>query len=326
MKMFALAARLILATVLSLGLAAHAFAQQPYPSKPIRLIVPFPPGGSTTPVARLVGQKLTERLGQPVIVDNKPGGNGVIGSEELVRAAPDGYTLLLVVNTHAINAAVMKSLPYHSVSDFAPVGTLFNIELVLVTNPALPASNLREFIALAKAKPSAINVAAGDNGGLTHLAAENLNITAGTKLQVVSYKGSGPALTDTIAGHVQAYFSSVGAALEHIKGGKLNALAISGKQHNPALPNVPTFAEGGLPGFEANSWCGILAPAGTPKPILDKLSSELTAILALPDVRESLLKQGLDPLVSTPEQFGAMIKSDIGKFERVIKTANIKFE
>ncbi len=303
-----------------------AMAQASFPRKPIRLIVAFPPGGSTTVVARLVGQKLAERLGQSVVVDNRPGANGVIASEELIRSAPDGHTLLMVVITHAINPSVMPSMPYDTVKDFAPVSTLYRYELALVTHPSFPVSNVAELIAFAKTKPGQINLAAGDNGGQTHLANEMFNVTAGVKVLTVPYKGSGPALTDTIAGHVQGYFSSVTGVIPYVKTGKLKAIAVTGKSRNSALPDVPTFAESGLPAMEAGGWAGILAPAATPKDVINKLSSEFAAIMAMPDVRESLAAQGLDASTTTPEQFGSIIRTDIGKFGHVIKTANIKFD
>jgi tripartite-type tricarboxylate transporter receptor subunit TctC len=315
----------LLAMMLIAG-AGYAAAQPAYPSKPIRLIVPFPPGGSTTVVARVLSQRLQEAWGQPVVVENRPGANGVIGAEELMRSPPDGHTIMLVVNTFAINAVVMKNLPYDTVRDFAPVSTLYSFELVLVGHPSIPANNLKEFIALAKAKPNAIRYASGDNGGLTHLASEMFNTTAGVKLQNVPYKGSGPALTDTVAGHVESYFSSVTAALPFIKGGRLRAFAISGKTRSPALPEVPTFAEQGLPDFDASSWAGILAPANTPKEIVAKLSAEIARIMAMPDVQQQLSGQGLDAMALPPERFGALIGADIEKYGRVIKAANIKFD
>ena len=308
------------------ALAAGAWAQPGFPRKPIRLIVAFPPGGSTTVVARLLGQKMTERLGQPVIVDNRPGANGVIACEELLRSPADGHTLAMVVNTHAINPLMMASLPYDTNKDFATVGTLYKLELVLVAHPSVPAENLREFIALANTKPSALNFAAGDNLGLTHLAAETFNTMAGVKLQVVPYKGTGPALADTLAGHVQGYFSSPTAVIAHVKSGKLKAYGISGSRRSSALPDVPTFAEAGLPGYEAGTWAGLLAPAATPKDIVSKLSSEIAAIMNLPDIKEQLASQGLDPYVTTPEAFSQLIRSDTSRFEKVIKAANLKVE
>ena len=308
------------------ALVATGNAQQVFPRKPIRLIVAFPPGGSTTVVARLLGQKLTERLGQPVIVDNRPGANGVIACEELLKSPADGHTIAMVVNTHSINPLVMGSMPYDTNKDFATVGTLYKLELVLVAHPSVAADNLREFIALASARPGALNFAAGDSLGLTHLAAETFNSMARVKIQVVPYKGTGPALSDTLAGHVQAYFSSPTAVIAYVKSGKLKAYGISGSRRSGALADVPTFAEAGLPGYEAGTWAGILAPAATPKDVINKLSSEIEAIMNLPDIREQLASQGLEPYVTTPDQFSQLIRSDTARFEKVIKAANIKIE
>ena len=306
--------------------AGSSWAQPGFPNKPMRIIVAFPPGGSTTVVARLLGQKLSERLGQTVVVDNKPGGNGVIASEELLRSAPDGHHMVMVVNTHTINPHMMARLPYNTERDFSPVSTLYRFDLILVAHPAVPANNLREFIALAKANPSAINFAAGDNAGLTHLAAETFNTMAGVKLQVVPYKGSGPALSDTLAGHVQAYFSSPIAVISQIKAGKLKGVAISGRSRSVALPEVPTFAEAGLPGYEAGTWAGILAHGTTPKELVNKLAAEIAAVMSLPDVRENLQSQGLEPTTTSPAEFAAIIKSDMTRFEKVIQAANLKTE
>jgi len=308
------------------ALVATGNAQQAFPRKPIRLIVAFPPGGSTTVVARLVGQKLTERLGQSVIVDNRPGANGVIACEELLKSPADGHTIAMVVNTHSINPLVMGSMPFDTNKDFAAVGTLYKLELVLVAHPSVAADNLREFMALASARPGALNFAAGDNLGLTHLAAETFNSMARVKIQVVPYKGTGPALSDTLAGHVQAYFSSPTAVIAHVKSGKLKAFGISGGRRLSALPDVPTFAEAGLAGYEAGTWAGILAPAATPKDVINKLSSEIAAIMNLPDIKEQLASQGLEPYVTTPDQFSQLIRSDTARFDKVIKAANIKIE
>ena len=306
------------------ALASAGWSQQVFPRKPIRLIVPFPPGGSTTVVARLLGQKLSERLGQPVIVDNRPGGNGVIACTDLLNSPADGHTLAMVVNTHAINPVMMESLPYDTNKDFATVGTFYKLELVLVVNPKVPADNLREFIALATKTPSALNFAAGDSLGLTHLAAETFNTMAGLKIQVVPYKGTGPALSDTLAGHVQAYFSSATPVIPYVKSGKLKAFGISGGRPSVALPDTPTFAEAGLPGYEAGTWAGILAPAATPKDIVNKLSAEIAAIMNLPDIKEQLAHQGLESYTTTPEQFSQLILADTARFQKVIKAANLK--
>lgn len=309
------------------ALAGGSWAQTSgFPRRPIRLIVAFPPGGSTTVVARLVGQKLTERLGQPVIVDNRPGANGVIACEELLKSPADGHTLAMVVNTHSINPLMMATMPYDNNKDFAAVGTLYKLELVLVAHPSVPAENLRDFIALANSKPGVLNFAAGDSLGLTHLAAETFNTMAAAKIAVVPYKGTGPALADTLAGHVQAYFSSPTPVIAHVKAGKLKAFGISGARRSSALPDVPTFAEAGLPGFDAGTWAGLLAPAATPKDIVKLLSTEIGHIMNLPDIKEQLASQGLEPYVTTPEQFTQLIRSDTTRFEKVIKAANLKID
>jgi tripartite-type tricarboxylate transporter receptor subunit TctC len=318
--------RVFVATSLA-TLAGASWAQSPsYPKRPIRLIVAFPPGGSTNLVARMLGQKLTDRWGQQVLVDNRPGANGVIACEELLRSPADGYTLAMVVNTHSINPLIMTALPYDNNKDFAAVSTLYKLELVLVAHPSVPAENLREFIALATARPGQFNFAAGDNLGLTHLAAETFNTMAGVKVQVVPYKGTGPALTDTLAGHVNAYFSSPTAVIPYLKSGKLKAYGISGPRRSPALPEIPTFTEAGLAGFEAGTWAGILAPAATPKDVVRQLSGEIGAIMNLPDVKEQLVGLGLDAYVNSPEQFTQLIRADTVRFAKVIKATNLKID
>jgi len=305
-------------------LAGGSFAQQGFPSKPIRLLVPFPPGGSTTVVARLLGQKLTERLGQPVIVDNKPGANGVIASEELLKSPADGHTILMVVNTHAINPVMMASLPYDNQRDFAPVTTIYRLELVLVAHPSVPANTLREFVAIARDKKDSVNFAAGDTAGLTHFAAETFNSQAGTRLQVVPYKGSGPAMSDLLGGHVQAYFSSATAVIPHVRAGKLKAFGISGPTRAAALPDLPTFAEAGMPDLDVGSWAGILASGKTPPELVNRLSTEISTILNLPDVKAQLAAQGLVPTLVPTDRFASLIKSDTARFEKIVQSANIK--
>ena len=301
-------------------------AQQSYPNKPIRVIVPYGPGASTDNVTRIYGQKLLEAWGQSVVVDNKPGGNTVIGSEALVKAAPDGYTILLVVNTHVINPLLIPKLPYDPVRDFSPVATIGMQEYVMGINPSVPASNLKEFIVYAKSKPGQLNFSSSGGGGLGHLAGELFNVIAGVKMQHVPYKGGAPAVTDLVAGQVQAMFSSAGAVLPNIRSGRIRALGVSGKGRLAALPDVPTFTEAGLPAFEATNWFGILAPAATPRDIVSKLSAELVRLQGVADVKEKLNAQGVDPFPGGPEQFAALIKSDLEKFARIVKSANIKLE
>lgn len=311
----------------SVALSTASVAQQPYPSKPIRLIVPFPPGGSIDPVARMLGPKLAESWGQQVIADNRPGANGAIGTEILAKAAPDGYTLILLGGgTHVINALLVRNLPYDSVKDFAPVATVQRSDYVLVVHPSMPVNNLKQFIALAKAKPGQISYASAGHGNMNHLAAELFNMLTGVKTLHVPYKGGGLALTDLIGGQVHMHFAVVISALPHIKSGRLKPLAIGGETRFPALPQVPTFTEAGLPGFRLQPWQGIFAPARTPKPIIDRLSAEISRIVMLPDITERITNWGSQPLISTPEQFAALMAADFIKFAEVIKAANIKID
>jgi len=302
-----------------------AAAQGNYPTRPIRWIVPFPPGGSTTIIARLVGQRLTESWGQQVVVDNRGGGNTIIGSEALLRSAPDGHTLLQVTSTHVINPSLLKT-PYDAVKDFAPVGTLVGTETLMVVNLALPATNLQEFIALAKAKPGVLNFASSGSGTTNHLQAELLSIMAGIKMQHIPHKGAGPAVTDLMGGGVQMFMNNAVPLAPFVKAGKIRAIAVSGAQRLRSLPDVPTFTEAGLPGYEVKSWQGILVPAKTPKPIIDKLSEEIARILRMPQVSDTLLNMGADPFVSTPAEFAQLIKVDLVRYAKLIKQANIRLE
>jgi tripartite-type tricarboxylate transporter receptor subunit TctC len=310
---------------LLLGLASAASAQQAYPSKPIRIISPYPAGGTTDIMARLVGPKLTETWGQQIIVENRPGGNTVIGTEAMVKAPADGYTLLSILSSHVI-VPNLAPTPYDVIKDFAAVATVANTQLVLVIHPSLPARNLREFIAFAKSKPGQLNYGSGGSGTVTHLAGEFFNMQAGVKTQHIPYKGSIPALTDTVGGQIHMYYSPPIVAIGHIKSGRLIALASTGDTRLAALPTVPTAGEAGLKGFALNVWYGFLAQAGTPKPVIDKLSAEITKVLSMPDIREKLSSQGMDPFISTPDQFSALIKTDHSKYARIIKNANIKLE
>ena len=311
--------------ILLLGVAAAAQAQMDYPSKPIRMVVPFPPGGTPNTLARMVGQRFTDSWGQPVLVDNRPGANTVIGTDAVAKAAPDGYTLLSMSSAH-ITTPLLVPTPYDAIRDFSAVATLAASEFVMVTHAGVPAASLREFIALAASKPGQLNYASSGNGGAPHLAGELMNLTAGIKLQHIPYKGMGPAVTDLLGGQVQIAFAPPSNFIAHIKTGKLKALAISGDSRSQALPQVPTFAEAGMPGFEARAWYGILGPAGMPREIVGKLSAEVAAMLAQPDMREKLASQGADPLVSTPERFAAMMRADSARLTKVVKAANIKLE
>ncbi len=309
-----------------MAIAGAAAAQQAYPTKPIRFIVPFPPGGSTNIAARIIGQKLNESLGQSVIVDNRGGGNTIIGTEAVAKSAPDGYTLLLATSTLAIQPHLIADLPYDAFKDLAPVATLTKSEYILAVHPSVPANNLQEFIALAKSKPGQLNYATSGAGGPQNLAGELFNILAGVKIVHIPYKGGGPAFIDLVAGQVQCAFNNAINVLPHYKTGKLKALAISGEARAAAMPQVPTFTEGGLPGFNVRNWFGIVVAAGTPKPIIEKLAAEAAKIMTMPDVREKFASQGVEPFFSNPEQFAALMKSDYVTYGKVIKAANIKIE
>ncbi len=310
----------------SLAIAGSAAAQQDYPNKTIRLIAPNPPGGSTTIYGRLIGQKLTEAFGQQVILDNRGGGNGLIGGELVAKAPPDGYTLEQVSSTHYITPLLIRA-PYDPIKDFTTVATYVRNETVLVVNPGVPAKNLREFIALAKSKPGALNYASSGGGSPLHLSGALFEQVAGVHMQHIPYKGGGPALTDLIGGQVQLSFQTPVASIGHIKGGRLRALAISGDKRSPSMPDAPTFAEAGLPGFTALAgYQGIIAPAGTPAAIVNKLSAEIGKIVAMPDFIQKLADQAAEPYYTRPEQFGALVKEDTARFIKVIKDANIKVD
>lgn len=319
----ALAAMWIVAVLMAI--AAPARAQQSYPHKPIRFIVPFPAGGSTDPLARLVGQQLTESWGQQVLVDNRPGGNTIIGTDAVAKSAPDGYTILLAATSH-VTYPLLLTTPFDAIRDFAPVSTLTSTELILVLHPSVAAGNLKEFISLAKTHPGQLNYASAGTGNPNQLAAELLNMMAGIKLTHVPYKGGGPALTDLIGGQVQAFFGTPIAVISYIKAGKVKAIATTNDARSSALPQVPTFAEAGLPGFEVKVWYGVLAPAGTPKEIIDKLATEFAKIMTMSDIKEKLERQGMSQFVVAKERFGALMKDDMAKYAKVIKTANIKLE
>jgi len=314
-----------LCAALLVALALSAGAQQPYPAKPIRIISPYPAGGTTDILARMVGPKLTESWGQQVLVDNRPGGNTIIGSEAMVKAPADGYTLLSILSSHVIVPTLVPT-PYDPVKDFAAVATIASTQLVLVVHPSVPAKNLQAVIALAKSRPGELNYGSGGSGTVTHLAGEYFNLLAGVRTQHIPYKGSSQALVDVMGGQVQMYYSPPIVALPHIKSARLRPIAATGAARIPALPHVPTAAEAGLKGFELNIWYGLLAPAATPRPIVDKLAAEIARILAMPAISEQLVSQGMVPFISTPDQFSALIKSDLSKYTKIVKTANIKLE
>ncbi len=314
----------MLAIGLLMAYVGHTAAQPDFPNRPIRIIVPYGPGISLDIMARLIGPKLTERWGQPVIVDNRPGGNTIIGTEALAKSRPDGHTILLTTTTHILNALLLPSLPFDPIKDFAAVTSLATSELALVVNASLPVQDLQELISLAKSKPGQLNYGTNSAGGPTHLAGVLLGIRAGVKLQDVPYKGSAATIADLIGGQVQLSFQPPISILPHIKNGRLKALAISGDTRSPLLPEVATFMQAGLPGFDMKYWFGMLAPSATPKETVEKLSAELGRVMLLPDIKESLLRQGIDVFVSTPDKFAEFMKADLARQEEVVKAANIK--
>ena len=310
-----------------LALLATGAWGQAYPAKPIRLVVPFPAGGTTDILARAVGQKLTEAWGQPVVVDNRPGAGGNIGAELVAKAAPDGYTLLMgTVGTHAINASLYAKMPYDHIKDFAPVILVAGVPNVLVVNPAVPVNSVQELIAYAKANPGRLNFASSGSGTSIHLSGELFKVMAGVQMTHIPYKGSAPALQDLIGGQVQLMFDNLPSALPQIKGGKLRALAVTSATRAAALPDVPTVAEAGLPGFEASSWFGVLAPAGTPVAIIARLNAEIAKWLASPEAREKLASQGANAAGGSPEDFAKHIAAETAKWQKVVKESGAKVD
>jgi tripartite-type tricarboxylate transporter receptor subunit TctC len=300
--------------------AAQAAAN--YPAKPVRLVVPFPPGGTTDILARAVAQKLSETWGQQVIVDNRPGAGGNIGSELVAKSQPDGYTLLMgTVGTHAINPSLYAKMPYDHVKDFVPVILVAGVPNVLVVNPSLPVNSVQELIAYGKANPNKLNFASSGNGTSIHLSGELFRTMTGVQMTHVPYKGSSPALTDLMGGQVQLMFDNLPSSLQFIKAGKLRALAVTSLARSQALPDVPTLAESGLPGFEASSWFGVLAPAGTPPDIVAKLNGAIAAWLASSDAKEKLLGQGAIAAGGSPDAFVKHIANESAKWAKVVKAS-----
>jgi len=323
---FYLAAMRMLTLGMLLLIAGPAAAQNDFPSRPIHLISPYTPGGGNDILSRLIGAELTKAWGQQVIVENRPGGNTIIGTDYTAKAPPDGYTILLAGSSHVLVPLMLKT-PYDPFKDFAPVATIANGEHVLLINPSLPAKNLREFIAYAKTKPGALNYGTYGSGTTSQLASELINMTAGIKIQHIPYKGTAPALADLMGGQVQMFMSTIPPAVPQIHAGRVRAIAITGETRLPALPEVPTFEEGGLTGFaRIGGFYGIVATGGTPKAVVDKMSAQIAKILTLPDFKEKLAAQGLSPLICTPEEYTARLKDFYAMNAKIIKAANIKIE
>ena len=307
-----------------MAVAATASAQN-FPSKPIRIISPYPPGGTTDLLSRMIAPKMTENWGQQVLVENRPGGNTVIGTEALARSAPDGYTLICILSSHVIVPNLTKT-SFDVLKDFTSVATIGATQLVVVVHPSVPAKNVQELIALAKSRSGQLNYGSGGSGTVTHLAGEYFNMLTGVKIQHIPYKGSSQALTDLIGGQIHMYYSPPIVAIPHVKSGRLRALGLTGDTLIDALPQVPLIAAAGVKGFELKIWYGFLGPAGMPKPVVDRLNAEVSRILALPDIREQLLTSGMNPFPSTPDRFDALIKSDFDKYRNIIKNANISLK
>ena len=326
-KLFRWTALLAGLTLAAVGASPAVHAQAVYPSKPVRLVVPFPAGGTTDILARAAAQKLSEAWGQQVIVDNRPGAAGNIGSELVAKSAPDGYTLLMgTVGTHAINSSLYAKMPYDHVKDFAPVILVAGVPNVLVVTPDLPVKTVAELIAYGKANPGKLNFASSGSGTSIHLSGELFKVLTGVQMTHVPYKGSAPALTDLMGGHVQLMFDNLPSSLALIKGGKLRAIAVTSLNRAPALPDVPTVAESGVPGFEASSWFGILAPAGTPHDVVTKINGDVTKWLASPEAKEKLLAQGANAAGGTPEDFAKHIQAETAKWARVVKESGAKVD
>jgi tripartite-type tricarboxylate transporter receptor subunit TctC len=307
-----------------LALSASAAAQD-YPTKPVRLIIPFPPGGSNDVVGRMVALQLGDRLGKQVVVDNRGGAGGIIGTEAAAKSAPDGYTLLIISIAHAVSPWLYK-LQYDPIKSFTPVAILASGPNVLVVNPSLPVHSVTELIALAKQKPGELNYASAGIGSFQHLGGELFKLTAGINMVHVPYKGGGPAMTDVLGGYTKIMFSSLVQTTPFVLNGQLRALGTSGVKRNPALPDVPTIAEAGLPGYEATNWWGVVAPAGTPAAIVEQLHNQITAVQNSPQTKEQFAVQGADIVQMTSAEFGSFMEKEMSKWERVVKQSGMKAE
>ena len=303
--------------------ASTALAVDRYPTRPLRLVVPYGAGGNADILSRLVGARLAEVLGQPVIIDNRPGASGLLGSELVVRAAPDGHTLLWVANGHATNPLVLKKMPFDTLKDLAPVSLASSTPMLLVTFNGLPADNMKSFIAYVKTRPGQINFATSGNGSPNNLAGELLNLMAGIALAHVSYKSTPQATTDVIGGHVHSAMASLTSVLPQVRAGKLKALGTTGPQRSSLAPDVPAISES-VPGYQANIWNGLLTPAATPRAIVDRLNQVMVQQLKLPEVRERFATLGAEALTSTPQAFDAFIRNEMTKWEKVIKTSGLR--
>jgi tripartite-type tricarboxylate transporter receptor subunit TctC len=317
--------------VVSLLAAALSCAALPalaeYPDKPVKIIVPYPPAGTTDILARLIAQRLSERMKQPFVIENRPGAGGAIGSVAVAKSPADGYTLLMAtVNSHGINSALFKNLPYDAVKDFAPITIVGSTPNVLMVNPSVPAKTLAELLALARAKPGGLNFGSTSQGGSPHMSGELLKSMTGVDIAHIPYKGAGPMLIDLIGGQVQLGFDNLPSSIGHIRSGKLRAIAVTTAKRFPGAPEIPTMAESGVPGYEVSAWFGLLAPAGTPKPVIDALYANIAAILKQPAVVKQLFDLGAEPGGNTPEAYARQIAADVEKWKKVVAATGVKAE
>jgi tripartite-type tricarboxylate transporter receptor subunit TctC len=311
---------------LSAGLAVGAHAQGQYPAKPVRLVVPFPPGGGSDALSRILGPKLSEGLGQQVVIENRPGAGANIGAEVAAKSPPDGYTLLMGNVAHAINASLYAKLNYDFIKDFAPVSLLASTPNIVVVHPSVPAKSVKELIALARARPGQLDFASSGAGSSAHLAGELFMSMAGVKMNHVPYKGGGPAVVALLGGEVSVGFATTPSVIQHVKSSRLRGLAVTTAKRSPSTPDLPTVSEAGVNGYEAGTWYGLLAPSGTPKEVVSRLHAESMKYLGSPDVKQRLDNAGFEAIGTTPEQFGAYIRTETEKWGKVVRAAGVRVE
>jgi tripartite-type tricarboxylate transporter receptor subunit TctC len=308
-----------------LASAGHSLAQG-WPNRPIRMVVPYTPGGYTDLMARLVGQKISEALGQPIVFENKPGANAIIGTDVVAKAAPDGYTFGTVIAAHAVNATLNPKLPYDTLKDFTYVSLMSVAPLIMIAHPSLPANNVKELVALAKSKPGQLNFASSGVGAAAHLTMEMFKSRVGIEMQHIPYKGTAGALQDTVGGQINVMFDIVGPLMPQVRSGNAKAIVVTAKERIPAAPDVPTMAEQGVPDFVSGTWAGIIAPAGTPKEIVDRVAAEAKKALADPAMKAKLAEQGIVAVGDGPDEFRVFVADEIGRWSKVITDAGIKME
>ena len=314
----------LLAAAATLGIAFGALAQSGYPDKPIRFVVPYPPGGGTDVIARIVQRKFQQSLGQPIVIDNRGGGGGSLGTDVAAKSPPDGYTVLFTLSSHTINPAIFPKLPFDTLKDFEPVGTVASLPQILVAHPGFPASTVAELIKLAKERPGFVQFASVGNGSPGHLAGELFNIRIGTDIVHAPYRGGGPAINDVLGGQVPLLWVSIPAAAQFVKTGRLKALAVSTTKRSAAFPDVPTIQEAGVPDFEVDSWYAMFVPVKTPKAIVERLNKALNLVVADPEIKEKLLAQGSEAVGGSAETLGKVVANELPKWAKLVKQANIK--